>query len=164
MAKPICSKYKIIIIIKTDGIRQLVSIVLLEESIDISYDSLEMEQLKKKVLEIIEPIIWEKTRKLIEYYKNATDKSLGSSELSQVVKASFESRVKTVMFEEDRIIPGKIDKNTGEISLGDINNPDCDDILDDLAELVLKNRGDIVVLPKDKMPSLTGVAAIYRYS
>jgi len=137
---------------------------LLEEGIDISYESLEPEQLEKKALKIIEPIIWEKTRKLMESYKNATEKSLGSSELSQVVKAAFESRVETVMFEEDRIIPGKIDENTGEINLGDINDPDCDDILDDLAELVLKNRGDIVVLPKDKMPSLTGVAAIYRYS
>jgi len=137
---------------------------LLEEGIDFSYESIKMEQLEKKALEIIEPIIFEKTRKLKESYKKATAESLGSSELAHVVKAVFESRVETVMFEEDLLISGKIDKNTGKINLGDIKDPDCGDILDDLAELVLKNRGDIVVLPKDKMPSLTGVAAIYRYS
>ena len=61
------------------------------------------------------------------------------------------------------MISGRIDYNTGEIELGNILNPDCDDILDDFAELVLKNRGDVMVLPKEKMPSDTGVAGIYRY-
>lgn len=135
-----------------------------KEAIDISYEAIEIEQLNKMALEIIEPDILKETKKVIESYNSAASKSLGSFELSEVVKAAFEGQVETLLLEENRIIAGKIDKNSGIIYMCDIDNPDCDDILDDLAELVLKNKGNIVVLPKDKMPSTTGIAAIYRYS
>jgi hypothetical protein len=36
-------------------------------------------------------------------------------------------------------------------------------VLDDIAELVLKNGGQVVVMPKDRMPTQTGAAAIYRF-
>lgn len=137
---------------------------LIDEGINISYESLEMDKLKSKALEIIKPIALKKTQELIESFRNAEADSLGSSDLVQVVKAAYESRIKTLLLEEDRIIPGKIDYNTGKINFCDLKMPDCDDILDDLAQLVLKNKGNVQVLHKDKMPSLTGIAAIYRYN
>ena len=135
----------------------------MEEGINASYESLEMEQLKERALKIIEPIYLEKTRKLVDSFETAKANSLGSDDLAQVTKAAFENKVKTVFIAADRIIPGKIDETSGQIEPGDINDPDCDDILDDIAELVLKNRGNVVVLPKELMPGGTGVAAIYRY-
>ena len=136
---------------------------LLERGIDSSYESLETEQLTEKALRIIEPIYLEKIKNLADSYETAKANALGSDDLSQVIKAAFENRVKTVLIQDNKIISGKIDYNTGEIKFGNILNPDCDDILDDLAELVLKNRGDVMVLPKEMMPSDTGVAGIYRY-
>jgi hypothetical protein len=136
---------------------------LLEQGIEASYESLDTEQLTEKALRIIEPIYLKKIRNLVDSFETAKANSLGSDDLSQVVKAAFENRVKTVLIQDNKIIPGKIDYSTGEIELGYIQNPDSDDILDDLAELVLKNRGDVMVLPKEKMPGDTGVAGIYRY-
>ena len=133
----------------------------MEEGINSSYESLEMELLKEKALEIIEPIYLKKTKNLAYSFEKANANSLGSDNLAQVAKATFENRVKTVLIEADRIIPGKTD--AGEIELGNIQDPYCDDILDDIAEMVLKNRGDVVVFTKDMMPSDTGVAAIFRY-
>jgi len=34
---------------------------------------------------------------------------------------------------------------------------------DDLAELVLKMGGEVVIAPAERMPSATGLAAIYRF-
>ena len=136
---------------------------LLERGIDASYESLKTEQLTERALKIIEPIYQKKIGSLVDSFKIAKANSLGSDDLLQVVKAAFENRVKTVLIQDNKMIPGKIDYSTGEIELGDIQNPDSDDILDDLAELVLKNRGDVMVLPKEKMPGDTGVAGIYRY-
>ena len=90
-------------------------------------------------------------------------RSIHRAFIAQVAKAVFENRVKTVLIESDKIIPGRIDLNTGRVELGDLNNLDYDDLLDDIAELVLKNRGEVVVLPKDMMPGNAGAAAIYRY-
>lgn len=136
---------------------------LIEEGVNVSYESLEIEQLKSKALEIIEPINEKNTKILTDAFKKAQGEFGGSSDLAQVAKAAFESRVETMLIEEDRIIPGKIDPTTGGTDFCDITSPDCDDILDDLMELVLKNGGSVWVLPKDKMPCQTGVAAIYRY-
>lgn len=136
---------------------------LIDNGINISYDALDMDEIKSKAWEIIEPINAKKILKLIESYGNAEAESLGSSDLAQVAKAAFESRIETVLIEENRIVPGKIDYNTGKLIFGAIGEPDCDDILDDIAELVLRRKGDVLILPKDKMPCSTGVAAIYRY-
>jgi len=38
-----------------------------------------------------------------------------------------------------------------------------DDVLDDLGELVRMRNGAVVVVPADRMPTETGVAAIYRF-
>src|SRR5665811_1012434 len=136
---------------------------LMEEGIKGSYESFEMEQLTEKVWEIIEPIHLEKTQNLVNSFENAKANSAGSDDLTQIARAAFDNRIETILMEADKIIPGKIDYNTGAIELGDIEDPDFDDVLDDLAELVLKKRGEVVILPKDRMPSDKGVAAIYRY-
>ena len=44
-----------------------------------------------------------------------------------------------------------------------MDNPEVDDLLDDLVEMVFNSKGHVVLLPKERMPSTTGVAAIYRY-
>ncbi len=136
---------------------------LIAEGINASYAALEKEQLSCKAIEVIEHINSEKTLELTQSYEKAEAESLGSSDIAQVAKAACESRVETILIEEDKIIPGNI-QNAGDVMFGDIDDPDIDDILDDLAVLVLRKKGHVVVLPKDKMPSITGVAAIYRYN
>ena len=36
-------------------------------------------------------------------------------------------------------------------------------MLDDLAVLALKLAGEVVIVPTERMPTETGIAAIYRY-
>jgi len=136
---------------------------LLEDGINISYESLEMDEIKSKALGIIEPIISKKIQNLVESYGNAEAEFQGSSDLGQIAKAAFESRVKTILIEENKIVPGKIDHETGKISFGEIDEPGLDDILDDIAELVINRKGEVLILPKEKMPCTTGAVAIYRY-
>ena len=137
---------------------------LLEEGIDKSIESMDPDEMLERVRTIIEAINLEKVQKVTESFAKAEAESLGSSDLTQVTKAAFESRVETIFVEEDRIIPGTIDHETGKVELGDIHDPDNGNVLDDLAEWVLSGGGAVIVLEKDEMPSDTGVAAIYRYS
>ena len=37
------------------------------------------------------------------------------------------------------------------------------DLLEDLAERVLADRGEVIVVPTGSMPTSSGLAAIYRY-
>ncbi|MCH6199574.1 hypothetical protein MMU07_08290 [Aquiflexum sp. LQ15W] len=68
------------------------------------------------------------------------------------------------MVEADKIIAIRITNLvTGNTQNKDLDNPIVDDLLDDMGELVIKMGGEVMVLPDDKMPSDTGLAAIYRY-
>jgi hypothetical protein len=44
-----------------------------------------------------------------------------------------------------------------------LKDPQVDDLLDDLAELVLSKGGQVVVVPTVDMPTTAGVAAIFRF-
>lgn len=57
-----------------------------------------------------------------------------------------------------------MDAATGRIELDDLANLEVDDLLDGLGELVLKMGGQIVVVPVERMPTGTGIAAIYRFN
>ena len=67
------------------------------------------------------------------------------------------------MVEADRILPGKLDSQTGKLEFGSIDNPECGDIIDHIVKAVMKDKGEVVVLPSERMPSDTGLAAIFRY-
>lgn len=136
---------------------------LLDEGINLNFDALDKEQLKKTFWENLEPHYIRKTKELVDRFETSRAQDLGSSDLVQVARASVENRIGTLLIEADREIGGKLNKETGEITEGRITKPNFDDILDDIGEMVLKNKGEVIVLPKGRMPSDTGVAAIYRF-
>lgn len=136
---------------------------LMEKGIKIAYDTLTMDELREAAWEVIEPFYLEKTNKLLERYELERSKFLGSEDLAQIARAALENRVDTLLIEADRIKPGKINWETGELERGDLEDLDLHDILDDLAQMVFKNKGQVVVLPKERMPSTTGAVAIYRF-
>lgn len=136
---------------------------IMKDGIRGSYHAFNKEELKTKAWELIEPIYTAKNQNLIDHYNHAKANDLGSDDLVNVAFATFENRVETIILEEGKIIPGHVDLKTGAVKFGDIEHPNTDDILDDLAEFVMKKKGKVVVLPKEKMPSETGISAIYRY-
>lgn len=133
------------------------------EGIKRDYATLSVEQIREDAWKVIQAYYLDKTRGLVERYNIERIKFLGSDDLAQVARSAVENRVDTLMIEADRIIPGKINQETGQLEMGKLESPDIDDILDDLVEMVFRNKGEVVVLPKERMPSITGVAAIYRY-
>ncbi|HYN44264.1 MAG TPA: hypothetical protein VE129_20985, partial [Thermoanaerobaculia bacterium] len=72
-------------------------------------------------------------------------------------------KVASLLIEADREIAGRLDAVSGRIAFAPLDDPHVDDLLDDLAELVLKMGGNVLVVPAERMPSTTGLAATYRY-
>jgi hypothetical protein len=70
--------------------------------------------------------------------------------------------VSHLIVEADRVRAGRIDA-TGGIEELPIDDPEVGDMLDDLAEAVIRTGGDVVVAPKERMPSESGLAAVVRY-
>lgn len=96
-------------------------------------------------------------------YAAAAAKGLGSEDLSQVARAAVAGRVATLLIEAERQVTGRIDGSTGRIDPAELGNPRADDVLDDLGALVEKLGGQVHVLPADRMPCSSGVAASFRH-
>jgi hypothetical protein len=112
---------------------------------------------------VVEPNYIERLARWTEEFGLARSKWLGTDDVSSIADAAVAGRVATLLVESDRKIPGKIDPGTGRISPEAMCDPAVDDLLDDLAEQVLKKGGLVAVVPADRMPTRSGAAAIFRY-
>jgi hypothetical protein len=136
---------------------------LLENGIEMDAHLLTLDQLKERAWAVVKPEFDSRVRKLVEQFEQARAKGLGTDDLKQVAHAAAESRVESLLVEAERTIPGRLNPETGSISLKPAEDPQIDDLLDDLAELVLNRGGQVRVLSSEDMPTSTGVAATFRY-
>jgi hypothetical protein len=136
---------------------------LLTEGIRFDPDALTAAELQSQAWQTMEPQYRARLAALGEEFQEARSKGTGSDDLAQVVQASTAGRVATLLIEADRVVAGRIDEASGQFESADLGDPGVDDVLDDLGELVTRMGGRAVVIPAERMPTQTGLAAIYRY-
>jgi hypothetical protein len=138
--------------------------LLLSKSIAINPTSISTDKLANLAWEIMEPEYLMKLESFVSRFEQEKANGKGSDDIKEVAVAAVEGRVDTLLIEADRIIAVRITNLvTGNTQKKDIANPKVDDLLDDMAELVTKMGGQVIVLPTEKIPSETGLAAIFRY-
>lgn len=137
---------------------------LIHESIDIHPGALpSIDDFRQRAWKLMEPRYLERLAGVVEAFEHARSQGTGDDALAKVAEAVVNGRVATLLIEASRVIPGRINAETGEIELDNLTHPEVDDILDDLGILALKRGGQVVVVPTEQMPTNTGVAAIFRY-
>jgi hypothetical protein len=125
--------------------------------------SLTPEQLRAEVWQVVEPTYLARLARLTEDQRTAAARGLAASDLNDVAKAVAASRVGVLLVEADRVVPGRFDPATGEVRPGRLADPEVGDVIDDLAETVLRTGGEVVVVPAGRMPTDTGLAATFRH-
>ncbi len=136
---------------------------LMAEGPLINPDAIPIEELRRVAWAVVEPQYLARLAARSEEFTLARSRGLGSSDLREVAEAAAAGRVATVLIESGRQIPGRLDGSTGRIEPADLNHPHVDDLLDDMAELVERMGGEVLVIPAERMPSDTGLAATFRY-
>jgi hypothetical protein len=136
---------------------------LIEGGIRVNVDSLSIEELRVLAWQSIEPRYQARLTSLCEEFEQARAKGVGRDNLAQVAEASIFGRVATLLIEADRQIAGRLNGATGRVEQASPEDPDVHDLLSDLGEVVVKKGGEVVVVPAERMPSRTGLAATYRY-
>jgi hypothetical protein len=136
---------------------------LMSAGITVNPDALPIEELRERAWQLIEPQYQERLAAVANEFMIAKSKGLGSDNLAQVAQAAAAGRVATLLIESDRRIAGRLDDTTGRVEFADLSHPEVNDLLDDLGELVGKMGGQVLVMPGERMPGRTGLAATYRY-
>ncbi|MGH7571756.1 MAG: hypothetical protein ACREMK_07940 [Gemmatimonadota bacterium] len=137
--------------------------LLMAEALDIHPDALSIEALRDRAWQVVEPHYLARLAGLVEMFGSARSKDLGADDLADVARMAVAGRVGSLLIDADRRIPGRIDRATGRIEFDELAHPEVDDLIDDLGEIVLQRGGEVVVVPTERMPTRTGVAAIYRF-
>lgn len=136
---------------------------LLPEGVAINPSVLSADELRRLAWEKMEPFYLSRLSRMIEDFQTARSRFQGSDDLSDIARAAVQGRVGYLLVEADRVVAGKVDPNTGQLQPSELADPEVDDVLDDLAETVLRTGGDVVVVPKERMPTTSGAAAVFRY-
>lgn len=136
---------------------------LLENGIKTNVAAMDMDEVRKLAWNVFEPNYTTQIDGIISQCRHAASQGLGADQIEAIIRDAHDGKVGALLLEEDRIIPGRI-KGRTDFEFGAQEPSDfVDDILDDLAELVLEKQGEVWVLPKERMPSTTGAASINRF-
>lgn len=136
---------------------------LLADGIDVSADAISIDALRERAWAVVQPVHTARLDAQLEQFGSARAQGLGGETLPAVAEAVVTGRVSTLLIDGDRVVPGHVDPDTGAVILADRARPDVDDVLDDLGALARARGAKVFVVPGDRLPSETGVAAIYRY-
>ena len=121
---------------------------LMSDGIMMNAEALDLDQLRAEAWRVVEPVYLKRLSKHSDDFQVSRSRNLGSDELAQIAEAATVGRVGTLLVEADRQILGTIDPTTGQIQLGELTDHQVDDILDDLAELVLQMKGGCDCCPE----------------
>lgn len=136
---------------------------LIDEGVEVNPDSLSTDELRSRSWKVMEPMYIRRLAGLVEEFNTARSAHQASADLSDVAAAAVTGRIRVLLLEAERHIPGRIDPKTGALHPDDLTDSRVDDMLDDLAEQVLRTSGEVIMVPAERMPTATGLAAIYRF-
>jgi hypothetical protein len=136
---------------------------LIEEGIAINPDALKADGLRERAWAIVEPRYRARLAGFVDDYHAGKARGLATDNLDEIAMAVLGGRVRVLLVEDDRVIGGRINRETGSIEYGDITDAHTDDLLDDLAEFALRMAGEVVIVEAASMPTKTGAAAVFRF-
>jgi hypothetical protein len=134
---------------------------LLDEGIHTNADAHSIDRLREHAWRVMEPRYHARLTQLLDMYHAAKARGQATDDLTHALEFATDARVGTLLVEADRRIAGTVEGKMPRHA--DAHDPAAGDILDDLAERVLRTGGQVITVPKGSMPSDTGLAATFRY-
>lgn len=137
--------------------------MLIGQSVAEAFPDSKLRELHQSCLMLLEPYLENVEDSLVKKYWAAKARGGVSSNLHEIVSLALAGQVKHLFINETMNIWGKIDYRDGTFTYSSqqMDSHD-DDVLDDLAELVLFHRGSVTVLAGTKMPESQSASAILR--
>ncbi len=136
---------------------------LLAEGIEANPEALDTATLRERAWKVLDPLYEGRIDDLLERYGGARARDLGADDVEEIARAAVEGRVEVLLVAADEELHGRFGPASASVEPGSAARPDARDLLDDLAEAVLRTRGEVVVVPAERLPGDKLALAIYRY-
>lgn len=138
---------------------------LLERGMVGHIEDIDIKALGQLSTTIMEPYFAEIDMQALANFRKADAAGLGSTSLRQIAESAARGQVQSLLIAEDRQVWGHLDRENGTIRVVEHrSDATADDLLDDIAEIVLLKGGKVTVLPSSEMPSKQPIAAVMRWT
>jgi hypothetical protein len=115
---------------------------------------------------IARKVVDRKIDKALNLWETSYGRGKVESDVSAAGRLAVAGRVRLLLAEKSRRVWGRLDRVTGAVEVIRENGKDPGneivDLLDELAEITIKYGGRALVLPPERMPTGTGLAAVLR--
>jgi len=137
---------------------------LFAEGVEGAVDDVGIEELHARTLPTARKALDARDDALVEEFRRQLDRGLAADVLTRVAEAAVKGRVRRLLVADGKPLVGLVDRTTGEVTLhAGQTGPQDDDVLDDLAEVVLAHGGEVVVLDPARMPGEAAAVATFRW-
>ncbi len=138
---------------------------LLGQGIDRNVDDLSPAQIAELSQEIVDRHFSRQDLDAIGSFHRARASGLASNDIHRIAEAACFGQVQRLIIAEDRNVWGELERATGQVQLMARHEERLgDDLLDDIAELVLLKGGEVTVLPASQIPGEQPIAAVLRWT
>lgn len=128
---------------------------LIQERIIGNLDRMSYRDLHERCLLLLEQRRSHQGQELMKKLKEEIHYGKVLTDLNKITIAAIQGKIKNLVIPEDKFIWGKLDKETGMIASTSVKNlavPE-DDVLDDLAEIVMARGGGVTMCKYREMPA-----------
>jgi hypothetical protein len=135
-----------------------------EEGVAGNFDNAQPDELRSRVWPLVSEMFRKREDEVLSLYASSAKRRLVVDELSTLARMAVRGRIRWLLIAEEAHLSGALDRETGEITLtGSEQDGGGDDLLDDLAECVLARGGDVLVVPKARLPPGAPAVAVLRW-
>ena len=111
----------------------------------------------------MQPFFEERHKKAVEAYGNHSASERTSSIPADVIPAAHYKRVWHLFVAEGEQLWGKFDEMKNELTIHDTQQEGDEDLIDKAVMKTVVNAGEVHLLPREKMPVNSAIAALMRY-
>ncbi|MDP2813738.1 MAG: hypothetical protein Q8N92_04735 [Erysipelotrichaceae bacterium] len=130
------------------------------EGIPISPDSVSVEELCEHTRAVLQPAKRKRLQTLVERGAKALADERASDHVDEVATAAVAGQIESLLIDYEKRYLASIDWQTMKIVKR--SGEHDTDLFDEIAKVVLKNRGKVYIIDSAMMPTTTGICAIYR--
>ena len=121
------------------------------------------EELHARAWPIARIVLRENEERALEKYRRAAAAGRSSDRLEAIVREAQRGRVRRLFVALGVRVWGTVDRTTGRVHRTDAQQGSHDDdVLDDVAEAVIIRGGQVITVPRDRMPDGLDVVAELR--
>jgi hypothetical protein len=137
---------------------------IVRRGVEGNFDHVTPKELFERVWPVVEEILVERQDEALREYQRVNGSGTSTDDVLAVAVAAAHGRVRRLMVARGQHLWGSLDRKTGEVTSNSHRASDTqDDVLDDLAELVLARGGEVLMFEPDRMPTASPVAAVMRW-